>query len=616
MILKNNVPQKNIFLFPYILKIFLIAIFLLFLSSYLTIKIFQNFTDINVFAPISKKEKKIYILKSNSTIKRFNDIGVGEKNYLWNIETIKNVLNKNGYKPVVIKENEIKKMPEKSTLLLIDAISLPKKIQKNILKFLENGGSLIFNFNCAYSDEKGNFLGDNFVKKITNFKNNKKYSHLNTKNSDIFIVPKILSPFHNSSKNGKRADLVLYDNIPYFKSSSIPDITLTNWSLTSPPLDQFNKRLSINESGVLWHGNYKKGMWIYFSFPFYSFFSSKENSNYYDNLLLDIINFAYNGYSIAKFPYIDKKDLVFISEDTEYKFENLKNFSNLSKKYKLYTTAFCVANLAEKNRDIFIQSSKNIYLEIASHSYSHTNLLNESEKKLEKEIKYSKEILEKLSKRKVIGFRPPREEVDKNVIKWLTNSGYRYVLEKNKDQLFPFFYNDTLLTIPRVGTDDYAYMAETDMTKKEIFENIIEEMKFITSLNGIYTLSVHTHLFTYKDNIITLAKFFNYLKINKKNVANGEQIYNIIKQFYNINLDIKKAEKNFIVTVSNLNTKDVENFKFRLYWNKFSKIKKPYSQFSGIKIYIKNFNKERYSDITIKKLPPKTTINITIPFES
>ena len=86
---------------------------------------------------------------------------------------------------------------------------------------------------------------------------------------------------------------------------------------------------------------------------------------------------------------------------------------NLFKKYNVTATFFVVGFIAEK----FPQLIKKIFEqghEIASHSYSHIDLRKVTDEKFESDLIKSRDILQKITGERILGFRAPFFSIDKN----------------------------------------------------------------------------------------------------------------------------------------------------------------------------------------------------------
>ena len=578
---------------------------LLTLSLILFMSVVRNYVDVNSALAFGEK-KKIYILKSKNTTKRLEKIGIDPTNYLEDIKKIESILDKRGFKSVVIDENGLNLLTNKDVLLVIDAISISKFAQQQIISFVKNGGSLLFNFNSGFIDEKGNFTETKMIQTITSLK--KEGYVRRDKDNTFFLTSKLLSPI--SIPNSKRLNIVLYDKIPLF-SGKKPYLVFTNWDM-SEPIKVADKYVP---SGALWSGHYGKGGWIYFSFPFYAVDSVAKDSPFYHTIFGDMVEYLYKGVKAVVYPYINYDKMVFISEDTEFKFENLSQFMDLIKKYDFNATAFCVGRLAEKHIPLMTRAGMIKNLEIGSHSYSHTKLIDKTPKELKVEIDLNKKLLEKLSNKKVVGFRPPREEMDKEMYKMLGEYGYKYILAKELGQLDVILREDGMITIPRTGTDDYEYLIKLDWDKDEIVSKIKQEAKFITSLNAIYTLSTHTHLMTYKSNISMLERAVKFFKKEKYPMLKGKDIAHLTKLRKNIDIKITQTESNFILKIKNGNYENVKNLNIRIFLSKNVNITGVLAEFSTIKAKIIKYSNKDYVDININKLRRTTDYDLFLSYK-
>ena len=580
-----------------------ISIFLLSIAVFVFISVLKNYVDENSILT-STNAKKVYILESSATKNRLSEIGGDVEAYSKHIQTIKKILKKKGFNPKIIDESNIDKITNRDVLIVIDAISLSEKTQKRIIEFVKHGGNLLFNFDTGFVDDNGKVTGTKMIETITGLKH--RGYVVRNKDNTFFLVSKLLSPI--KIPNGKRLDVVLYDRIPIF-SGKKPNLLFVNWSMTAG-MKKGNKSIP---SGAVWSGQYGKGGWIYFSFPFYAMDSSNIDSKYYYKIFDEMINYLYKEIKVVAFPYVHYKKMVFISEDTEYKFTQLNNFANVIKKYDINGTAFCVGRLAEKHIPLMAKVGSIKNLEIASHSYSHTKLIDENENQLVKEFKFNKYLLEYLTDRKVVGFRPPREEMNKKMFEMLEKYGYHYILWKNFSQL-EVKLNGDLVEIPRIGTDDYSYLIELDWNKNQIVSRIKKEAKFITSLNAIYTLSTHTHLMNYKSNITMLERAVQFFKKEKYPILKGRDVAFLAKQSKNIEIETTKTETNFIVKIKNKNYEDVKNLIIRLYLSKKLDILGITPELGGLKTRLIRYKNKNYIDIKIEKLRRKTDYNLFIGY--
>ena len=595
----------------YALKFFIFLLFLIISSGVLFYNLLPNTKfSVNIFIPINKYMQKVYLLESNDTLTHLDLLGYDKNEYLRRLNDFKKRLQKIGIEVKTINEKDINSLTSLDTLLALDIFALSKESRNKIINFLKKGGNLLFNYNFAYFQEKKYYTGSNLIKEITGLD----YVYDIKPQKGLFFTPKILSPIMLSSENSKRYDLIIYDPIPLFSSKNrAPDAILTNWEITSTPSID-NEPIPLENAGVIWHGMYGKGSWIYCSFPLYSFLDMSIDD--FSLLISNMINYLNDAISIAKYPYIDIKKAIFISEDTEYKYENMINYAHLAQKYKIDTTLFCVASLAEKHKKITKEASSLSHIEIASHSYSHRKIVGENDEIIKKEIVHSKDVLEEIIEKKIYGFRPPREEIDKKMAYWLKEAKYTYVMEKSKSYLLPKEEIYGLITIPRHGTDDYIYLINLDWSENEILNRIIYETNLLTSLNALYTLSIHTHLLSYSNNINVIRKFFEYLSKRKDiKPLKGKELAKRAKLFKNIHLSYTRTMTKLLIAIENNNYKEVKNFTFRVYWHNLKNIGDVKSEILNIKAEeIKRNNNEKFSDIRVQKLKPNYKLTLILPY--
>ena len=590
------------------LTVFIFIVLLTFLSGYIIYQLIPNING-NYISLKTPDSVKIKILLSETTIDMLSNNGLNPDKYKSDIQDLALKLRKNGITYKIISEKELPFLNKNDILFAPDTYALSDFSKKNIKHFLTKGGTLIFNFRFGYFDEKNRFFNAKTIENITGLK---KSIDSIPKKEATFYIQKRISPL-NMSDVPFRKDLVVYDPLPIFHSNYIPDIVLTNWSITTPPMVN-KKYLSVYNDGIAWHGCYGKGKWFYFSFPTYVFLDMKDKT--FKKIIDNIIAYSQNLISVSSYPFLNKKNGIFISEDTEYKYPYGYNFATLANKHHIDVTLFAVAKLAKEYENITKAIAKYKNCEIGSHSYSHIKIMGAPLEIEKREIIYSKQLLEKITGRKIYGFRPPREEIDDIMEKLIKKAGYIYVMEKSKPFLLPLKRKYGIITIPRLGTDDYTYLIDTDFNKSEILKHIILETNFLAAINGVYTLSVHTHLLSYKSNITVLDDYFTYLNHHLNlNPLKGKDIALKSIQAQNIYFNYTSTNNIISLNITNDNTQKIKNVAFRLY-NPNIEISDIIPEISKYKIKIILHNKiRRYYDLQINQIPPKTTVTIFIKYK-
>ena len=578
----------------------------------------------NGFIPhIVDKKETIYLLTSKPSALLYAKNGNSVEMYTSKIKKMEQTIASLGYNTKLIPANKLSTIAKDAILFVIDAPALTEKTKKALYSFVHNGGNLFFNFTTGFSDEKGNYKGAGFVEAITNLKLNQRLGFASFKENNqgsLFVTPKLLSPFSTYLNNGESLYVVHYDKLPIFNTPKFmkPDLVATSFNQATPPVaTNITKSLQKNEAGMGWHGYLGKGKWVYTSLPSYAFYDNTDQANAYKKLLSGIIDYLAKPIITQPYPYIDQKSAVFISEDTEYKFENFQRFADLAKEYKTPVTAFIVAGLAKQPqyKEMMENIAKNPYVEFASHSTSHKQIVGKDKAYVKQETAGSKTILDKYAPQPIHGFRPPREELNDLMRKELSQSGFTYILGATQEHLYPEFdkKEPNLLIIPRHGTDDYSYLVNLDWDQKQIVDQMIKEVNFVTDLNGIYTLSVHTHLFTYSTNIEIMRKFFKYLKQHPKfKPLNGQALTKRVVLAKGIEQKLTHDGDVYTLTIENNNQSPVDNLYIKLFKNPNLRVTKGSVDQSTSTVKVDNQDNTLY----VNHIDPKSSVTIHFQLDS
>ena len=598
----------------YGLKLLSALIVLLLLLAYTSFYLMQNYYS-KSFLEFDLKSEKIYFLQSNTLEDMYEKNGMDYEGYGNRVESFKELCLKNSYESQDVYSDELSKLKVGSKLIVLDMMSLSKEEIHDIDNYVSKGGKLVFNFTSGFLGTSLEYQSDNLVSRITGLtlnpdENTIKYD----RNSTGYMSTRLMSPMSKYLSKGIALELVLYDPLPLFQTpaSLEADAYLTNWSQTNYMNVSKNKELSKSQSGVLWHGYKDKGKWIYFSFPSYSFLETSPA--FYADLFKGMLEFLDQDITPMPYPYVDAKNAVFISEDTEYKYENLKQFYDVSKKHEFPVTAFCVANLAEKNKALMKEVSQGKYLEIGSHSYTHKKIVGESDEVYERETQGSKKLLKELTNQETYGFRPPREEIDAKMIELLEDGGFKYILGAGENRLSPYFIEDIMM-IPRHGTDDYSYLINLDWDSASILNEMKHQVNVLTGLNGIYSMSTHTHLMSFASNINIVDKFFSYVKTQKQMIPmNGKMIYDRVSQKAKIGLHTNLTTKKLVMTFTNDNAVEVKDVHYELYIDSNTKLKSLESEIIGVKTELIKLSENKYT-LVIKSMKPRSQMVLFLNYD-
>ncbi len=196
------------------------------------------------------------------------------------------------------------------------------------------------------------------------------------------------------------------------------------------------------------------------------------------------------------------------------------------------------------------------------------------------------------------------------MIKNLSQGGFKYILGKTQKHLYPRVdeIEKDLLIIPRHGTDDYSYLINLDWDQNNILNQIKKETEFVTALDGIYTLSVHTHLFAYGSNIKIVEDYFKYLKKHPNlTPLDGKTITQKVQENRDIHLEYFIKNGKITITIENRGRHMIKNFYARVFKNPNLEVTLANDYHSQASIESKNKNSV---DIRFRYLEPNTKITL------
>jgi len=245
----------------------------------------------------SQRNQHITILSSKKTAEFYMQNGSSVEEYSQKIRKFSEFINEIGYKTTILPIEKLSTLDKDAIAFVVDAQVISGKNKKLIQDFVRNGGALFFNFLAGFTDEKGAYLAEKFVKSITNLALSEK--GFASFPDGLSITPKILSPFSKHLKEGKLLNVAIYDELPIYhhKKGQVADVYATSYDQVRPPLARDPKNTFKNaEAGVVWHGYAGEGKWVYTSLPSYSFYDIDKERDDYKKLLSGMISFYHKKY--------------------------------------------------------------------------------------------------------------------------------------------------------------------------------------------------------------------------------------------------------------------------------------------------------------------------------
>ncbi|MGB0733018.1 MAG: polysaccharide deacetylase family protein [Pontibacterium sp.] len=566
----------------------------------------------------------LFLLRSQDTVNTMREMGFAAYNYDDRLNRMSEVFTQQGFTVEIITEKDITRLPRRAALFAIDTIALSKLSAQQIKSFVAEGGTLFANYHFGFHSE-ADYRGLQLINELTalEYVDNVPYF---TTSELLYFTPRVLSPLTQHVKpEASKIGVETYDPIPVLRHPSLrADLISSNWLARAPIVattqDGSEYTLKADESGLMWHGRYGKGKWVYTSLPSYSLYASPDAYAHLMQLMKGVAEHSLTqSVTASVFPYLDAQTAIYVSEDTEYRFESFDGFIKAANKYKIPVTAFIVAELADKNQDLMDFASQSPFIEIASHSYTHTKIMGERPDKIAREITGSKKLIDQLAQSNLTGFRPPREEIDDEMYEELMDAGYRYVLGPTTRSLYPQIERErnNLVFIPRTGTDDYQYLVNLDWNPEQILARMMLETEHLSASDGLFSLSIHTHLMAYKSNIEVVERYFDYLSAHPEfKTFSGQQLVDRVLARDAINFKVDKTRRNFIVQLTYAGHNPLNTISYRLFWPAGVTLGEVKSELVGTNVSFEHYPEQGYTDISLDNVSPRSSLSLIIPFDT
>lgn len=206
---------------------------------------------------------------------------------------------------------------------------------------------------------------------------------------------------------------------------------------------------------------------------------------------------------------------VVVSVDSEDQFQNAKQLLELFKDHHVPATFFTVSNLLPSDPEI--AKSEGSSYELASHTDDHKSLDGKSLEYQFQHIQNSRFEIEKLSGRRVVGFRPPEEGFDETTLNAVKQNGLGYIFG---DQQFHRFgpiriSEDGMMFYPRSTLDDFNLKSKYGAyAGDELVKALMKDYHRVSATGGVYLLSLHTQIFGKPEYEPALRSFLK--QVNKE----------------------------------------------------------------------------------------------------
>lgn len=197
-----------------------------------------------------------------------------------------------------------------------------------------------------------------------------------------------------------------------------------------------------------------------------------------------------------------KKAAAVMAIDVEADYQNARDAMDALKDYDLPGTAFIVGFLAQADPETTRRLVSTF--EIGTHTQRHLPLDTLTELGQARELADSKRIAERISGRRVLGFRPPEERFTAATLQIWADLGGRYVFASNNGraagpEILPLL-PDSLVLLGRVSEDDYEILSRSNIRdRSQMSRLLVSQVGESIAYRGLYMFSYHSHMMSQKE---------------------------------------------------------------------------------------------------------------------
>lgn len=227
--------------------------------------------------------------------------------------------------------------------------------------------------------------------------------------------------------------------------------------------------------------------------------------------------------------------------------EGLKRCLDMLERQQLKTTFFVPGRIAELYADK-VQQIADAGHELAYHGYLHEASVDMPAAEERENMAKSEALLEKISGRKVVGYRGPLDLLPNCAMQLMVERGYLYG-STLKDCDWAYVHEDyPLVELPTEPTLDdfswfyFSYADEATITCSypvdyvyDIWKDNFDELA--NEGDKIFVLKLHPQLIGRSSRVRMLERFIAYMKANGAWLASCEEVARYVKDFY-----VKRAE--------------------------------------------------------------------------
>ena len=361
-------------------------------------------------------QPKVSILLSNYNFDYFKD---NQSGYQEIIDQWYDTLKGFNIRPKILKDKDLEGDFDSDILILPSTVCLSLKEIESVKKFVRSGGGLIMSWAAGARREGGSFRDYEFIEDMTKAEVIKMETRGSLSISDITLNS--ASPITAGMPSGLRMNLSA-DNTEILARHKNVDSFYSDWRMYPITTTKgYPPYVAIS------HNEYGEGKVLWFTFNTNRLLLNDDNRTVFRKIVYNALLWMSNlpiG-KLENWPF--GHEMAFLmDQDTEHEHQNASISAAIIKEEGVSATFFCISSIFEKD-PLFLKSLPDS-IEIGSHLDTAETLASQSYQKQYSRIKKSKDALEKLTGKKVVGLKAAEEIFDHNTIKTLIDLGFEYMI--------------------------------------------------------------------------------------------------------------------------------------------------------------------------------------------
>jgi peptidoglycan/xylan/chitin deacetylase (PgdA/CDA1 family) len=204
-----------------------------------------------------------------------------------------------------------------------------------------------------------------------------------------------------------------------------------------------------------------------------------------------------------------------MEEDTEDQFGNAEAVAKFFQAKHYPITWYMLSNEAQQHRELTRLLAATG--QVACHGDNHQSFTRNDLETQQLRLARCKKVLETLTGKPVLTFRPPEERHNNDTLSALLNNGMTHLITHiERDRFVPSVYatqdgQHSLVNIPRMSTDDYVLWDDYKLSDSESIKQLKQETDWIKQVGGLLMFSFHTQFMGDEAHLQTVEALADYI---------------------------------------------------------------------------------------------------------